>query len=83
MITWVSQLTGIKSADTGKYNLIYTNSLLTYIPCDVIVHMVVLRKLAMPAADGVFYIIKANISQYFSNQTKILSLLTCALFFFA
>ena len=45
----------IKSADTGKYNLIYANSLLTYIPCDVIVHMVVLRKLAMPAADGVFY----------------------------
>lgn len=44
--------------------------------------VVVLRKLAMPVAGGVpcvdsiflLYIIKANLSQYFSNQTKILLL---------
>ncbi len=46
-------LAGIKSADTGKYNSISNMSLLTYTSCNVNVHMVALRKLAMPVAGGV------------------------------
>ena len=53
MIIWDFLLTGIKSADTGKYNSISNMSLLTYTSCNVNVHMVALRKLAMPVAGGV------------------------------